>query len=236
MKNRNWFWGIFLILSAIFVIASQLGSFGQVGVLSVIASILLLALIIQSISRRNFFGIFISLAFLYMIYTEPFGFVYINPWLLIFSAILLSVGFEVLFRKSPKKYSKKISNKNIESQMYGSDGIDDNNPNIKVSFGHSSKRLHSDNLQSGQFIVSFGALEVFFDQAIINPEGAEIFVDCSFGAMELFIPRHWQVVEKINSTLGGVENSSRYARPEPGAPVLTITGNVQLGSIEIHYI
>ena len=37
MKNRNWFWGFFFLLSAVFVIASQIGSFGQIGFISILA-------------------------------------------------------------------------------------------------------------------------------------------------------------------------------------------------------
>jgi hypothetical protein len=79
-------------------------------------------------------------------------------------------------------------------------------------------------------------LEVYFDQATLDPNGAEIYLDCSFGAIKLYIPKHWQVIDSIHASLGGVENNTRLAKPAENAPKLTLTGNVSLGGIEIQYI
>lgn len=235
MKSRNWFWGIFFLLAAIFVIAIQIGSFGQIGFFSIAATILLAAFFIHSIIYRNFFGIFVPLALLYMIYQQPLKLIAITPWLLLLSAVLASIGFSCIFHSNPKR--KRCYSQNcVEHFNQTAENIDDNNPYAKVSFGESSEYLHADNLQSGQFYSSFGSLEVFFDQAQLSHDGAEIFVDCSFGEMKLFIPRHWQVLNKVRASLGSVKNDVRMATPEEDAPKLTLTGNVQFGNVEIHYI
>ena len=231
MKSRNWFWGIFFLLSAVFVIASQTGSFVQIGVISILATVLLAALAIQSLIYRNYFGIFLSLAFLYMIYRYPLGLPEISLWLLLVSAVLAGIGFSFIFHSHPPKmvYTHGM-------EHFTSESIDDNNPYAKVNFGSSSKYLHADCLKSGQFFVSFGALEVFFDQAQLSPDGAELFFDCSFGAIKLFVPKHWKVRDNLRASLGAVENDTRLAQPGENAPQLTLTGNVQLGAVEIHYI
>ncbi|MEQ8155554.1 MAG: hypothetical protein ABRQ25_11825 [Clostridiaceae bacterium] len=234
MKNRNWFWGFFFLLSAIFVIASQPGAFGHVGFLSILATVLLAALFIESLIKLNFFGTFIPLAFLYIIYWEPLDLVYISPWLLIFAAILASIGFSILFGRHPEKPIHFHGGNDCFKKS--NESTDDNNPYAKVKFGASSKYLHSDCLKSGQFTVSFGALEVFFDQAQLSSEGAEIFIDCSFGAVKLYVPRHWRVKDNIQASLGGMDNNSRSSQASENSPVLTITGSVQFGGIEIHYV
>lgn len=234
MKNRNWFWGYFFLLSAVFVIASQIGSFGQIGFISILATVLLTALIIHSAADRNYFGIFVPLAFLYMIYRQPLHLIEISLWLLILAAVFASMGFSFLFRSHPK--SKMYWHDDFEHAHQTVENIDDNNPYAKVSFGASSKYLHGDCLKSGQFFVSFGALELFFDQAQLSPDGAELFLDCSFGAIKLFVPRHWRVIDSLHASLGGVDNDIRLSQPAENAPQLTLTGNVQLGGVEIHYI
>ncbi len=251
MKNRNWFWGFFFLLSAIFVIASQTGSFGQIGVLSISATVLLAALGIHSAIERNYFGVFIPLALLYLIYQQPLHLIGISLWLLLLAAVLASIGFSILFHSHPHKFHSNPNDNAVFSR--GSDDwhswhdgsehftqttedIDDNNPCTKISFGASSKYLHADCLKSGQFFVSFGALEVFFDQAALSPEGAEIFLDCSFGAIKLYVPKQWQVIDHVRAGLGAVENDIRMAHPDENAPRLTLKGNVQLGAVEIHYI
>ena len=142
MKNRNWFWGFFFLLSAIFVIASQIGSFGQIGFISILATVLLAALIIHSIADRNYFGIFVPLAFLYMIYRQPLHLIEISLWLLILAAVFASMGFSFLFRSHPQ--SKMHWHDDYEHAHQTVENIDDNNPYAKVSFGASSTYLHGD--------------------------------------------------------------------------------------------
>jgi hypothetical protein len=233
MKSRNWFWGIFFLLSAVFVIASQTGSFVQIGFASVLATVLLAALLISSAVHRNYFGIFVPLAFLYVIYQQPLHFVRISLWLLILAAIFASTGFSFLFHRHPNSHMCWHHGESIQPTT---ENIDDNNPYAKVNFGASSKYLHGECPKGGQFDVSFGALELFFDQSQLSPDGAEILLDCSFGAIKLYVPRSWQVIDHVSTSLGGVDNDIRLAQPAENAPQLTLTGNVQLGGIEIHYI
>ncbi|MBE6905400.1 LiaF transmembrane domain-containing protein [Marasmitruncus massiliensis] len=234
MKTRNWFWGIFFILSAVFVIASQTNAFVQIGVMSILATVLLAALLIQSLANLNFFGIFLSLAFLYVIYRKPLGLIEISLWLLITAALFAGMGFSFLFHKHPHGTAHWYHDKEQFHQTV--ETVDDNNPSAKVNFGATSKYLHADRLKNGQFVVSFGALELFFDQVQLDPEGAEIYLDCNLGAIKLYIPKHWSVTNKIHTGLGSVENDVRFATPPENAPTLTLTGNVQLGAVEIHYI
>lgn len=235
MKHKNWFWGIFFLLAAIFVIASQTGFFGQLGLFTIIATVLLVALIISSIANRNFFGIFIPLAFLYSIYEAPFNLTHISFWLLILAAVLTSIGFSFLFRGYPKKWHG--------SHVFSGDRISDNGDNIdgnhvyaKITFGESVKYLHSDCLKSGEFKVTFGDLKIYFDQAKLSPDGAEIYLECSFGDMILYIPRDWKVKTNIHQSFGDVENHNIFTQQYDGSPTLTLTGNVNFGDITINYI
>jgi predicted membrane protein len=246
MKHRNWFWGIFFLLAAVFVIASQTGSFGEIGLLSITATVLLAALIIHSLANRNFFGVFVPLAFVYMIYQGPLDLMEISTWILIVASIFASIGFEIFFgnhhkfshpQKREWHHHKKYDHHEPHERFNQvKEDFDGNDLYAKVSFGSSSKYVHSDCLKSGQFFVSFGALEVFFDQAVLSPDGAEIFLDCSFGAITLYIPRSWRVQDNLHASLGGVENDAHSARPSENAPLLILTGNVSLGGIEIKYI
>lgn len=236
MKNKNWFWGIFFILSAVAVIALQIGSFGEIGIWSLLVGVLLIALLIHSLFKLNYFGIFLPVAFLYMVFWQPLGFVHISPWMLILSGVFVSTGFSILFhRRHDYKHDwyndKEFGAKNAEA----TETIDDNHPYAKVQFGSSSKYLHSNNLQSGKFIASFGELEVFFDQVQLNSEGAEIFLDCSFASIKLNIPRQWRVIDNLHVSLAEVNNNKRTA-PAEDAPRITLSGNVQFGGVEIQYI
>ena len=224
-------------MSAALIIASQFTSFGDIGVVSILATVFLAAIIISSMVRLEFFGIFVPMSFLYMIYDEPLELPFIRPVILVASAVLVSIGCSLIFRKRHKKVvcAGSCGNGNY-NYTKTNDSIDDNNPNVKVSMGASSKYLHADALQGGQFSVSLGELEVYFDQVRLSPAGAQVFVDCSLGSLKLYIPRHWNVVDKIGATLGEVKNDRRQTQPVLTEPPLTITGSVKLGSVEIVYI
>ena len=234
MKSKNIFWGLFLVTSAALVIASQVTYFDTIGAVSILATVFLTAIIISSIVRLEFFGIFVPTAFLYMIYNEPLGLPFIRPIILVSSAVLAAAGCSLIFRKRPQKAVFA----NYPNNQYNrvNDSVSDNNPNVKTSVGSSSRYLRADALQSGQFTVTFGELAVYFDQVRLSPTGAEVFVDCNFGSLKLYIPRHWNVVDKIGVMLGEVKNKTQQAQPQATEPLLTLSGNVKLGSVEINYI
>lgn len=88
----------------------------------------------------------------------------------------------------------------------------------------------------GQFSANLGELEVYFDQVQLSPDGAEVFLDCNLASIKLYIPRQWNVVDKVGAVLGDVKNGPRRGTPDTSLPPLTLTGNVKLGSVEILYI
>ena len=230
MKSKNWFWGIIFILSAVFVVASQTeGSFLEIGLLSVIATVLLAALLISSLIRLEIFGVFFPLAFLYKISWGE----------LILTALLLSIGFSILFRKKPRPGHHFRSVKwETGDKKYVEAGENLNGDNVyaRVHFGSSCKYLHAENLQSGRFEVSFGSLEAYFDNVTLSGGSADVFVDCSFGSVSFFVPRGWKVHDSIRTMFGGVENVNRFGEAPEGAPTLNITGNLNFGGMEIKYI
>lgn len=233
MKNKNWFWGIIFLLAAVFVVGNITGAFVNIGFWSIAATVLLAAIMISSIIYLNYFGIFVPAVFLYKIYWQALNWPDVSIWGLLLAAVLASVGFEILFHKRHRWNCCPHGDYHKYNRI--SESSDDNHPYAKVSFGASSQYLHGNCIESGEFTSSFGELDVYFDQAMLSPSGAEVFFDCSFGAIKIFVPRLWQVKDNIRASLGAVQND-RTAQPDPNAPVLTLSGNVQFGAIEIHYV
>lgn len=242
MKNRNWFWGVFLILAAVFAVGTQFGAFHVVGFWTIAATVLLAAILIDSLVRPNFFGILAPAALLYALYREPLRWPYISVWLLLLAALLASTGLEMIFghRHRWAKYCdcghRWHDRSDTECFESNTEDIDGDSPVAKISFGSSSKYLHSDCMKSAHLSVSFGELDVYFDQVRLSPEGAEVFAECSFGQMKLFLPHGWQVTDHLRTSLGSVQDDIRRETPAPGAPSLTLTGSASFGNIEIHYI
>ena len=57
MKSDRIFWGVFLLLGAVFLLVSKLGYFSDINIFSLLFTILLVAIIIKSIIKLSFPGI-----------------------------------------------------------------------------------------------------------------------------------------------------------------------------------
>jgi len=240
MRNRSssLVWGIFLLLAAAFVLINQFDGFAGFGAGTIILAVLSVVFFVQCIAHLNFALLPIPLAVAYFVFREPCNLPYIQLKTLIIATVLASVGLSILL---PRKFKhRECGNKSRSGdqhpQMRTEDGGNDNNPVVSVNFGGISRRLHANSLETVQLHCNFGALEIFFDQAGISPNGVEAMLDCSFGAIKLIVPKNWRIIDKINCTLGGVDMETQYAAPEENAPQLTLTGSVSLGGIEVRFI
>jgi Predicted membrane protein (DUF2154). len=236
MKHRNWFWGIFCLAAAVFVIACQVGAFVQIGFWSIGATVLLAAVFVSSLVDLNFFGMFISLALLYPIYQQPLHLAEISVWLLLLAAVLASAGFSMIFHSHHHHWGNRDWHDHWDGHARIEENIDGNDVVAKASFSESCKYLHAESLKSARLVSSFGKLSVYFDQVRLSPEGAEAFVDVSFGEMVLYLSKNWRVVDNVHAGLGSVNNDIRNIPPEADAPTLKLTGNVSFGNLEIHYV
>lgn len=236
MKLKRFFWGVFFLAAAVFVIASAVGAFAQFGFWSIAATVLLAAVFFSSLVDMNFFGIFISASLLYLIFQKPFNLYPISFWQLILAAILISIGLSVIFhryRHWGRHYNQQCNIKGCNKTV---EKIDGNDIYARSSFSESCKYLHSDNLKKAHLVCSFGKLSVYFDQVELCPEGAEVWVDVSFGEMILYIPKEWNIVNRIEAGLASVTDSLKSAPQDENAPRLTLSGKVSLGHLAINYI
>jgi len=247
-RKWAWGWGVFLLLAAALFLANEFGGFLELGVWSIIVSALAAAFLIQCIVSLSFGSLPIPIAALYYIFYTPLGLPEISFWPLVLVTLLATVGLHALI---PNRLFRRIKN-NVEIEYTDVDGerstrvlndaerIDeggsDNNPHIGVQFGAVSRYLHANCLETVDLDCSFGSLEVYFDHVELSPNGAEAFVNCKFGAIELYVPSHWRIIDNMSTSLGGVDIKGRRDLPDENAPTLKITGNVSFGAAEVHRI
>jgi predicted membrane protein len=236
-------WGTFLLLAAALIVFNQVDGFANIGVVSIIAAILSLALIVQCVANLHFATLPIPIAILYIIFQAPLGLPYIKIWALILAAVLASMGLAALLprrRLSCRRKDKdrgQTSDRNAQArQIHTESGGNDNNPYINVNFGSTNRSLRADCLETAQLICNFGAIKLSFDQANPCPSGAKAVISCSFGGIELFVPKHWRVIDNLNCSLGGVDIDKTLTAQAENAPKLTLTGSVSLGGVNVRRI
>jgi len=238
MKTNKWFWGIFFICAAAAVILNALGYLANVSLLSVIFTIVLIPIIVESVLHRHFAGIFFPLAIIGILFSKPLRLEALSPWPLLAAALFLSIAFSIMFRKKRLydlfKHHKEYHDHRgeyAECVEY----VDDNEIYCDASFSASTKYIHCAALKNASLNCSIGSLKVFFDNAQLDPGGADVTVDCSIGSIEMYIPKAWQVKNTVIATLGAVDIRNRGFE-SAGGPVMAIKGKVYLGNLVIIYI
>lgn len=231
MKTKKIFWGLFFILGAVFVLVNQLGGFVSVGPWSIVLTILFVAILIDSLVKVAFPGIFFSVAFLCIIYAEPLHITAITPWTVLGAALLASIGFSMLFH--PKRHYSYSSISNDEN-MEIIDVEDSEVITVDTSFGGSVKYVNTDQFKKANLRASFAGLKVYFDNAAI-PEGrAVIQIEASFSGVELFIPKEWQIINNVNMSFAGLEEKNHNR--SDGSIQVTLVGSAKFAGITVIYV
>lgn len=237
MKHKSWFWGVFFLAAAIFVVASQIGAFVSFGFWSIAAIVLLTAVFVASLVDLNFFGVTVSAALLYSISEKPLHFPFISIWLLLLAAVFAAIGLQMIFhrRRHWDKWSCGWHSK-LNKHGFGKENIDGDTVFVRSRLSEVCKYLHSDGLKRAELVSTLGELQVYFDQCTLSPDGAVVNVDVSLGEMQLFIPKTWHVTSGVETGLGGENDCGDNIPPAPDAPRLRLVGKVSLGELQIHYI
>jgi len=232
MKKERIFWGVLFILAGIFLVISKLGYFQDVNVFSLLLTVFLVVVIVKSLLRLNFAGILFPIAFLSIIYDKQLGITAITPWTVLIAALFGSIGLSMIFHKHINWVNH---NHNCEDYKFEKiDVEDESNVTFKNSFGASIKYINTDKFEQGDFDCSFGAMKVYFDNAVMSNENAIVRINASFSGIELYIPKTWNVNDKTNVFLGSVSEKNRNNQTTTND--LTLVGNVSFSGVEIIYI
>jgi len=240
MKNKNWFWGIFFVAAAILVVVNQLGYFADIGLFSLFITLLLMPIIIKSIMCVNFAGILFPVAFLCIIYAEPLKITNLTPWTVLIAALFGSIGLSILYKRKRADFhfhhNGSRYDKNDKKEKFKNVGgcANENIVAFGVHFSSGIKYVNSPELQKANISADFGALKVYFDNAGLGKDGAEIDFNASFAGIELYIPKTWNVINNINVSFGSVNEKNK--KRESDGPDVTLTGNVSFSGIEIIYV
>ena len=147
------------------------------------------------------------------------------------AALLVSIAMNMIFPRSKRKYIDRkhavftTSSGNLEGERLF----------FRNVFGESTKYVKSNNFLYGDFSTSFGELNIYLTDAIIQKDSAAIDISVKFGELTLFIPKHWRVDCQVNKTFGDID-IRRHPTEELTAKVLILRGDVSFGELEIVYI
>jgi len=102
---------------------------------------------------------------------------------------------------------------------------------LMAMLGGSKAVSSSEDFRGGQALAVMGGCEVDLRKATIREEEAVVDIFAFWGGVVILVPEEWEVDNRINAFLGGVENKTR---PVPGSTQrLVLTGTVLMGGAEV---
>ena len=239
MKRANRiFWGLVTMGGGALLILHMMGVGLPMDIVPAVGSFILLAVSVHSFAYRNFFGGFLPLAGIAYIWREPLGFPEMQLHLLLLAGLFLSIGLTIIF-KPRQKHKDRAENWNHEhykachesGETFTGEFI-----RVESNFGDHARYIRSSNVKHVDIESNFSGVKVYFDQCQISPEGLVISIECNFSGVTLFVPRNWNVQSQCETFAGSVENGRFTGSYEEPLHHITLTGEVNFGSVKIIYI
>ncbi len=227
-------WGLLLIVSAVFIVLSVMGHIDNIGPVKTVFTILFAGIAITSLIDLNFFGVFFPMAFVGMIYDSQLGIEKLTPWPILGIALLLTIGFSLIFKKKDHCFHRDYSCGN-EEYVVDMDIEDGEVIDCNAEFNGTVKYINSQNLKKINVKSAFGGVKLYLDGSEIPSKTAEINLNVSFGGVELYIPRNWDVKIQGTASFGSIEEKNKPLVNE-NSPVLYLTGSVKFSGVVITYV
>lgn len=232
-KGAAVFWGLMLIAAAVLLLADEMGfrlGLYSISAWQVLGGVLCLSWIIKGIASRSFFSIFFPLAFLVMLFEAQIagllgvpGGNLVSNWILLLAALLLTIGFHVLF-PFVKKFPAITSSACVTEK---------NRDKIENAMGAAVTYVDACDLGTYKIDNAMGKTEVFIENAEGYQGEGTIDIDNAMGHTLLHVPADWQVVVHSECAVGAVQNRMP---DNPEGKVLHIHAECAVGCIEIRPI
>ncbi len=146
---------------------------------------------------------------------------------------LLLFGLSLLLKPS-RKNSKPIFSVGRDGKTHTSCTFGENSFESDVSFGEDFHPISLPLLQRGSASVSFGESTVDLSGCEQVTSGCRVMADCSFGQLNLRIPRRFRAEISRSTSFGSIDVSG-HPDPEPQG-VISLEADASFGEICITYI
>lgn len=231
MKKDNVFWGILLILAAIYIIVNNFGFMPDVNVVKLIVALICVVTFVKSLVHIEFGGMLFSVAIFLIIFDDTLGITAITPWPVLIAALLGSIGLNMIFGNNARNYrrGKKMSDRINSDNVTGDDVV------INGLFNGYKKNISSDNLTRARVDCKFCGMEISFDDAMIQNGTAVINLNVTFSGVEFYVPASWKVVNNTDCIFGGFDEHRSKGDVEEG-PTIVFEGNVRFSGVEVYRI
>lgn len=231
MKKDNVFWGVILILAAVYIIINSLGFMPDVSVVRLGVAVICGVVFFKSLAGLEFGGMLFSLAVLLILFDEQLGITALTPWPVLMAALLGSIGLNMIFGS---RFTESKKRNHGLAEYKETDYVSGDEIRIGGMFGAYKKTVSSDNFKKASVNCRFGGMEISFDDAVIQSGSAVVKLNISFSGVEFYIPQSWKVENHTEGMCGGFHEHRSHSSDE--GPTIVFEGNVKFSGVEIYRI
>lgn len=232
MKIGKILWGLLIFGCGVILLLTALGIGQEYDAVQIIGTVLLAGLAITSLVKYQFFFTFIMLGLIAYIWRMELGIADMNFLLFILAAVVLGIGFSIIFHKKARIIIKHKSGKDWEKTVETLSN--DEFVSIESSFGEHTKYVHAENLKRVNIASNFSSVKVYFDQCQISDEGLLVNVSGNFSGIVLTMPRSWAVENKVNTFAASV--SERDVDAVAATQKIILSGSLNFAEIKIIHV
>lgn len=248
MNKKNLFWGMILILLAVYVLVSKMGWIPELPIGKLLVTALCVYLVIKGIIRRSFPQILIPVAVIGCQYDEFLGITAITPWTLLAVTILLSIGLGLIFPEKRHQGFTEVHYRTInDNGTSENSSMNDRQPESNCTQDTTGDIVHYENNFNGtnQYVSSqkllrakiennFGQCNVYFNNARLLNGKATIVAENNFGQTNLYIPQNWRVQLEQKAAFGDIKMHGT-GNSDMDAPYILIQASCNMGEINIYF-
>lgn len=231
----------------------------------IMGAVVLIAIALASLVSLNWFGFFIPIAIIIAMFSSWLGIASpAIPPLIFIIAVLLSISFTILFHRNWRKhyYAKFArrdpdfanfmkrdpdfanfhqSNTNFSQRFFGdmdsfvTGNEDGGEVYIFAKFSEGVRYIDNKNLRKVFIDARLGAVKSYFQNAKLADNKLDININAKLGSVELYVPRNWKLISKVNTFAGGISENG-YAEVDENSPIVTLRGSARMGAITVNYV
>lgn len=234
--------GIIFIIAAFLLILSILNIIpSDIPWFSIIVAFIMVIIIINAIRIVSFYGIFIPLSIILMLFKSNLQLEYISNFEFFLVGLLLAIGCTLLFKRKryfytgsgTKFYFSKNLNKNNKNNFE-----DDSNGIITYASNFSTSNKTLKDIEVAKIIINnnFGQFTLNIEEINIINNPLEIYIKNNSGKIILNIKNEYYVNNQIKTTLGNEIKINKQFEDGLILGNIILKGDNVLGSIEVNKI
>lgn len=228
MRNtfRNVFLGIIFLVGAVAVLLGMLGVFPSHYIPHSIIAAALIAVVVRSLKKAQFFGVFLPLGVVAWLF-EPLLDISASFWQIMLCALLFAVAFTLIFR--PLKEKKRAARTTEAAEK------DDSHVSVDGSMTNLVTYVTSQTLESVRVTAAYSSLEIYLNTAFAAGDTVEMTFDTRLSGIKLYLPKAWKLQNDLDTGMSHLECKNTPS-DAAGTVTLHLTGKARMCGIDVWYV